>query len=684
MCGIFGVIAGAKSNIKPDLLNRVVNRLFVLSEARGKESSGIAVKNVAKNKIFVLKQSKAASALIKSQEYKNFYDEAFECLFSHNGQQLSPFAMLAHARLVTNGTQENNNNNQPTVKEELVAVHNGIITNVDELWDQYPKLERNYEVDTEVFLAIVNSVYRNGKSLEESVAYAYSQIKGTASVGILKADASKVCVATNNGSVYYSISSDTNLILFASEEYILKTLIVEMNLKDLLKLSDVKWMSSGNGLAFDLETDEFTSFRLKAVDAEFENLTGCSAPIEDKIINYSKDTPIDIEAVRLLNQKKHNLDHIEQLLEFHESAIKRLRRCSKCVLPETFPFIKFDENGICNYCNKYVVKRQGAREEEFKELMKGYRSQDGKPDCIIPFSGGRDSSYGLHYIVHELGLKPITYTYDWGMVTDLARRNIARVCGKLGIENIIVSADLPMKRRNIRLNVEAWLKNPKLGMIPLFMAGDKQFFHYVNQIKKQTGIKLDIWSTNILENTDFKVGFCGISPSFDKTRPDYLPLMSKVSLAGYYISNFISNPSYLNASIPDTISSFYSYYAEPRTHFYQLFDWVKWDEKKIENTLFNEYEWELSPDTVTSWRIGDGTAAFYNYIYYTVAGFSEFDTFRSNQIREGLITREEALDKIYLENKPRLQSMYWYFDTIQVDIENAIKIVNNIPKLYSI
>jgi hypothetical protein len=206
----------------------------------------------------------------------------------------------------------------------------------------------------------------------------------------------------------------------------------------------------------------------------------------------------------------------------------------------------------------------------------------------------------------------------------------------------------------------------------------------VNQIKKQTGIKLDIWSTNILENTDFKVGFCGVSPSFDKTRPDYLPMSSKMKMAMYYLKNFMVNPAYLNTSIYDTLWSFYSYYAEPRTHFYQLFDYIKWDENKIEKTLFEEYNWELSPDTTTSWRIGDGTAAFYNYIYYTVAGFSEFDTFRSNQIREGLITRKQGLKFIEQENRPRFESMIWYLETIGVDFERAVKTVNNIPKLYSI
>ena len=43
----------------------------------------------------------------------------------------------------------------------------------------------------------------------------------------------------------------------------------------------------------------------------------------------------------------------------------------------------------------------------------------------MAFGGGRDSSYGLHLLVKEFGMHPLTFTYDWGMVTDLARRNIA-------------------------------------------------------------------------------------------------------------------------------------------------------------------------------------------------------------------------------------------------------------------
>ena len=133
-----------------------------------------------------------------------------------------------------------------------------------------------------------------------------------------------------------------------------------------------------------------------------------------------------------------------------------------------------DSNGICRYCRNHKKFKYEGEKLLFKEVEK-YKKNNGSPDCIVAVSGGRDSCYGLHYIKKILGMNPIAFTYDWGLVTDLARRNVSRVCGKLGIEHIYRTPDISFKRKNVRLNVEAWLKKPELGMIPLFMAGDKAF-----------------------------------------------------------------------------------------------------------------------------------------------------------------------------------------------------------------
>jgi glucosamine--fructose-6-phosphate aminotransferase (isomerizing) len=371
-----------------------------------------------------------------------------------------------------------------------------------------------------------------------------------------------------------------------------------------------------------------------------------------------------------------------RLLEFNLDRTDALKRCSKCLLPETFPFIDFDDHGVCNICRHYRIRNKHQPIDELMETVRRYRRSDGAHDCIVPFSGGRDSTYTLHIVKNVLKLNPIAFTYDWGMVTDLARRNVARVCGKLGVENVIVSADIHWKRGNIRRNILAWLRRPDLGMIPLFMAGDKFFYYYCDQLKKRTGIKLNIWGVNPLENTHFKVGFLGVPPDHDKKRIYSLSATRQLKLFGSVFRNIARNPAYLNRSVWDTMGSFLSRSVAPHRDYYHMFDYYRWDEQEIE-TLVRDYHWETAVDTQTTWRIGDGTAAFYNYIYYTVAGFSEYDTFRSNQIREGMMSREEGLRLIRLENRPRYATIKWYTQILGLEFEPVIKRINAIPKLYS-
>ncbi|HDZ9130820.1 TPA: glucosamine 6-phosphate synthetase, partial [Vibrio cholerae] len=314
-------------------------------------------------------------------------------------------------------------------------------------------------------------------------------------------------------------------------------------------------------------------------------------------------------------------------------------------------------------------------------LVKPYR-KNNKTDCIVPFSGGRDSCYGLHLIVNELKMKPVTYTYDWGMVTDLGRRNISRMCAELGVENIIVAADISKKRSNIAKNLKAWMKSPHLGMMSVLTAGDKHFFRHVESVKKQTGINLNLWGVNPLEVTHFKTGFLDIAPDFEEKRVYSHGVMKQLRYQAKRFGAMLESPGYFNSSLWDTLSGEYYRSFTEKKDYYHIFDYWRWDEKVIDDTLFNVYDWEKAIDTSTTWRIGDGTAAFYNYVYYTVAGFTEHDTFRSNQIREGDLTRDEALKLVAEENKPRYPNIRWYLDTLGLDFKEVISVVNKIPKLY--
>jgi hypothetical protein len=246
----------------------------------------------------------------------------------------------------------------------------------------------------------------------------------------------------------------------------------------------------------------------------------------------------------------------------------------------------------------------------------------------------------------------------------------------------LVCRKLSKKRRNIAMNLKAWLRSPHLGMVSIFTAGDKHFFRHVETVKMQTGISLNLWGVNPLEVTYFKAGFLGVKPDFEEKRVYMHGISKQLNYQWLRLKAMTLSPGYFNRSLWDTISGEYYRSFKEKTDYYHIFDYWKWDENLIDRTLTN-YGWELAPDTNTTWRIGDGTAAFYNYIYYQVAGFTEHDTFRSNQIREGDISREEAIELVKDENRPRYQNIRWYLDTLGMDFKEVVKVINSIPRLYN-
>ena len=188
---------------------------------------------------------------------------------------------------------------------------------------------------------------------------------------------------------------------------------------------------------------------------------------------------------------------------------------------------------------------------------------------------------------------------------------------------------------------------------------------------------------NPLEVTHFKTGFLDIAPDFEEKRVYSHGWLKQLVYHSKRFKAMMKSPGYFNSSIWDTLSGEYYRSFTEKKDYYHIFDYWRWDEDLVNDILINKYGWETALDTNTTWRIGDGTAAFYNYVYYTVAGFTEHDTFRSNQIRESQIKREKALELVTDENRPRYQNIKWYLDTLGLDFKEVIKVINNIPKLYS-
>lgn len=647
MCGIWGIVNKRKT-ISVERIKSIIKDLMVLSENRGKEASGIAILN--SDRMAVLKRSVAANKLIGTAEYGD--------LINRNIKDGEEHLILGHSRLVTNGISPQNN--QPVVKYKIGMVHNGIIVNDEELWKKNGELTKELEVDTEIMVEMFN-YYLKENNITDALGLVYNQICGMASTISILLEQRALIAASNNGSLYYWESEKKDIAILASERLTIEKIIYKYGkYLDIQKNYSIRQLNNGNSRLWNLCTIENAENR----EVEIQE--------DRQVSKVSKECNI----FREQQVSKYDIDF---------ERIKKIRRCTRCVLPETMPFIQFDKDGVCNYCRSYQ-KQSYKGEKSLREWAERINKQSRKNNCMVSFSGGRDSSYGLHYFVKELNLKPITYCYDWGMVTDLARRNQSRMCSKLGVEFILVSADIRRKRVNIRKNILAWLRKPDLGMVPIFMAGDKHYFYYANKVCKDYGINNILLASNPFEKTFFKSGFCGVQPDFfckgrDKLEVERLPGKDVLKMILYYAEQYGKNVKYINSSLFDTLTAAASYYIIPHNYF-RLFDYIEWREDKVNKILLEEYDWETANDTNSTWRIGDGTAPFYNYIYCLIAGFSENDTLRSNQIREGMLTREEALRLVYQDNAPRFEALKWYFDILNLDMQVVLNRINDMPRLY--
>ena len=154
-----------------------------------------------------------------------------------------------------------------------------------------------------------------------------------------------------------------------------------------------------------------------------------------------------------------------------------IQYCKRCCLPSTKPHLAFDEEGICNACRNYENRKNVDWDERKKELMAildRYRSKDGSNwDCIIPVSGGKDSTYQVVTML-ELGMNPLCVTATTCDLTDIGRRNIENI-KKMGVDYIEVTTNRIVRAKLNRIGLLevgdiSWPEHVSIFTVPVRMA----------------------------------------------------------------------------------------------------------------------------------------------------------------------------------------------------------------------
>lgn len=167
-----------------------------------------------------------------------------------------------------------------------------------------------------------------------------------------------------------------------------------------------------------------------------------------------------------------------------------LRYCTRCVMPDTKPDLSFDERGVCHACQNYERRTAidwDLRKRELMEILERYRSKDGSTwDCIVPVSGGKDSTYQA-LRMKQLGLNPLCVTATTCALSDLGRRNIENL-KQMGFDYVEISPNPRVRAKLNRIGLTevgdiSWPEHVSIFTVPV-------------RIAVQFGVPLLIWGEN--------------------------------------------------------------------------------------------------------------------------------------------------------------------------------------------
>ncbi len=351
-----------------------------------------------------------------------------------------------------------------------------------------------------------------------------------------------------------------------------------------------------------------------------------------------------------------------------DPPFKNISYCVRCCMPETNEGNAFDEFGICMACRSSEQKMRinwQDRQQALVELLDKAKAESGNNyDCVVPISGGKDSAFQLHILVKIFGMTPLAVTFSHNWFTEAGRYNL---------ENILE-----------RLNVDHMMYTPKRGLVDklarksLPMIGDACWHCHAGvwsfpfHVAAKFGISLIIYGESPAE-------FSGRTTYWEQELPsekDFVKVGLKESMkvgAEEMVGDGVSRQD-LNLFFPPSAEEL------DAAGVYGAFlgDFIFWDHERQTEFLVDEYGWrETRMEGSYKWykSVECRMAGVHDYAKYVKRGFGRGTDFASQDVRAGLLTREEAFDLAAEVDAERPETLDYYLKITGYSEEQFYKIL---------
>jgi len=314
-----------------------------------------------------------------------------------------------------------------------------------------------------------------------------------------------------------------------------------------------------------------------------------------------------------------------------------MRYCNRCVTPDTRPHIVFNEEGVCDACITSNKKNEGidwdTRRKKLEEVLDKYRSKEpSRHDCIVPVSGGKDSTYQVYTLRNEFNMNPLAVTFAQCSITELGQHNLQSL-KDIGVDHILYTPNPRIYRKLfkegfVRVGDPCWACHAGIHTTPI-------------QIAVKFNIPLLVYG----ENSQMEYG--GPADSRDISTTDRRWL-EEYGLSGNRLDSMV------NGDIPLCELKPYIYPSDQEIKrvgitAIALGYYIKWDARKhldiaLTKTNFKQSEEPYEGSWLTYENLDGKFVGFHDYTMYLKYGFGRATTQASIDVRNDRLTRAEAVE----------------------------------------
>jgi N-acetyl sugar amidotransferase len=333
-----------------------------------------------------------------------------------------------------------------------------------------------------------------------------------------------------------------------------------------------------------------------------------------------------------------------------------MKKCSKCVMPDTAETLTFDKNGVCSVCNQIEQKKNidwDKRAIDLDSLIKKYKDKKNKYDCIVPFSGGKDSTFALWYLVTQKKINPLVVRFDHNFLRSTILENTSKVLSKLKVDFIDFKPNFNVIRKTMLESLKrrgdfCWHCHVGITALPINTALEKK-------------IELIFYGEPSSEYSSF----------YDYTKPEELneEKFNRFINLGINAEDMFemiksSSPNE-EFSIEDLKPYFFpsSYDLKKNKIFASyLGNYIPWDVKKQVEIIKKELDWkgdrvEGIPPEYDYEKIECMMQGSRDYIKFLKRGFGRTTHLASIDIRNDRLKRDNAEELVNLYDGKRPQSL---------------------------